>query len=75
MEDSIAPKASVVGIYCLVMFLLPEFYCLGGTAYEFLKVEKRGANNNVGFVQLNRPKALNSLCDGLMKEAFGIEDI
>jgi len=31
-------------------------------------VEKRGENNNVGFIQLNRPKALNALCDGLMKE-------
>lgn len=31
-------------------------------------MEKRGEKNNVGFIQLNRPKALNALCDGLMKE-------
>ena len=31
-------------------------------------VEKKGENNNVGFIQLNRPKALNALCDGLMVE-------
>lgn len=31
-------------------------------------MEKRGDKNNVGFIQLNRPKALNALCDGLMKE-------
>lgn len=31
-------------------------------------VEKRGEQNNVGFIQLNRPKALNALCDGLMRE-------
>lgn len=31
-------------------------------------MEKRGENKNVGFIQLNRPKALNALCDGLMKE-------
>lgn len=31
-------------------------------------VEKRGEKNSVGFIQLNRPKALNALCDGLMKE-------
>lgn len=31
-------------------------------------VEKRGEKKNVGFIQLNRPKALNALCDGLMKE-------
>lgn len=31
-------------------------------------MEKRGEKKNVGFIQLNRPKALNALCDGLMKE-------
>lgn len=31
-------------------------------------MEKRGVQNNVGFIQLNRPKALNALCDGLMRE-------
>lgn len=31
-------------------------------------MEKRGEKNNVGFIQLNRPKALNALCDGLMTE-------
>ena len=36
--------------------------------YEFLKLEKRGAKENVGLIQLNRPKALNALCDGLMRE-------
>lgn len=36
--------------------------------YSNLIVEKKGANNNVGFITLNRPKALNALCDALMKE-------
>ena len=36
--------------------------------YSHLIVEKKGANNQVGLVQLNRPKALNALCDELMKE-------
>ena len=31
-------------------------------------VEKRGEKKNVGLIQLNRPKALNALCDGLMTE-------
>lgn len=31
-------------------------------------MEKRGGEKNVGFIQLNRPKALNALCDGLMRE-------
>lgn len=39
-----------------------------GGQYEYILVEKRGGENNVGFIQLNRPKALNALCDGLMRE-------
>lgn len=34
--------------------------------YDNILVEKRGKNNSVGFIQLNRPKALNALCDALM---------
>ncbi|KAI4456550.1 enoyl-coa hydratase-related [Holotrichia oblita] len=36
--------------------------------YEYIKVDKAGANQNVGLITLNRPKALNALCDGLMTE-------
>jgi len=36
--------------------------------HEYIIVEKRGEKQNVGFVQLNRPKALNALCGGLMEE-------
>jgi enoyl-CoA hydratase/carnithine racemase len=32
---------------------------------EFIKTETKG---KVGIIQLHRPKALNALCDGLMKE-------
>lgn len=35
---------------------------------EFVKVETRGANGNVGLVTLNRPKALNALCGPLMDD-------
>jgi len=38
------------------------------TNYEYIKVEKTGAKNNVGLITLNRPKALNALCNGLMLE-------
>ena len=31
-------------------------------------VDTRGEKKNIGFIQLNRPKALNALCDGLMTE-------
>ena len=37
-------------------------------SYEFIKTEKKGENQNVGLIQLNRPRALNALCDGLMAE-------
>lgn len=38
--------------------------------YEYLIVEPRGEKKNVGFIQLNRPKALNALCDALMREVY-----
>ncbi|XP_037535002.1 enoyl-CoA hydratase, mitochondrial [Nematolebias whitei] len=44
-----------------------RLYSSGGQ-YEYILVEKRGQRSNVGFIQLNRPKALNALCDDLMKE-------
>jgi 1,4-dihydroxy-2-naphthoyl-CoA synthase len=34
-------------------------------AYEFIKAETRG---KVGLITLNRPKALNALCDGLLDD-------
>lgn len=33
--------------------------------YEYILAEKRG---NVGLITLNRPKALNALCDGLSED-------
>ncbi|KAH9503980.1 putative enoyl-CoA hydratase, mitochondrial [Bulinus truncatus] len=46
--------------------------CLGrlySTAqYENIKVEKKGDKQNVLLIQLNRPKALNALCNALMAE-------
>ncbi len=39
-------------------------------SYEHILFEKRGEKQNVGLIQLNRPKALNALCDALMRE-FG----
>lgn len=38
------------------------------SSYSHIIVEKRGADDRVGLVQLNRPKALNALCDELMSE-------
>lgn len=39
-----------------------------GTQREYVVSEKIGAKSNVGLISLNRPKALNALCDGLMKD-------
>jgi len=35
---------------------------------EYIKTDVQG---KVGIIQLNRPKALNALCDGLMSEVNG----
>lgn len=33
-----------------------------------IKAERVGANGSVGLITLNRPKALNALCDQLVRE-------
>jgi len=35
---------------------------------EYVETEKVGGKKNVGLIKLNRPKALNALCDGLMTD-------
>ncbi|KAK8749033.1 hypothetical protein OTU49_015648 [Cherax quadricarinatus] len=37
-------------------------------AYKHILIEKKGEVGNVGLITLNRPKALNALCDALMQE-------
>jgi enoyl-CoA hydratase len=37
-------------------------------AREYVLTERIGEKKNVGLIKLNRPKALNALCDGLMKD-------
>lgn len=39
-----------------------------GSSYEFIVTETKGEKKNVGLITLNRPKALNALCNDLMKE-------
>ncbi len=53
------------------------FQFLGCQRFQELKYiisEKAGENKNVGLVRLNRPKALNSLCDELMHEMVQVLD-
>ncbi|KAM5141273.1 enoyl-CoA hydratase, mitochondrial [Mantella aurantiaca] len=39
-----------------------------GSSFQYILVGRKGKNETVGYIQLNRPKALNALCDGLMTE-------
>lgn len=39
-----------------------------GAPFQYLSVQKTGARQSVGLIQLNRPQALNALCEGLMEE-------
>lgn len=39
-----------------------------GAKFEYIIAEKKGKARNVGLIQLNRPKALNALCEGLITE-------
>jgi len=41
---------------------------VSGADFQYIIAEKKGKNSNVGFIQLNRPKALNALCNGLITE-------
>ncbi|XP_077526848.1 enoyl-CoA hydratase, short chain 1 [Haemaphysalis longicornis] len=51
-------------------FKHPELVKRGfaSAAYEHIKVEKKGAQQNVALLTLNRPKALNALSSALMTE-------
>ncbi|KAF7987788.1 hypothetical protein HCN44_003651 [Aphidius gifuensis] len=53
-----------------IQHLVPtiKFYSSQTGNYEFIKTEKTGEKKNVGLITLNRPKALNALCEKLMTE-------
>ncbi|XP_065579154.1 probable enoyl-CoA hydratase, mitochondrial isoform X4 [Artemia franciscana] len=44
------------------------------SGYEHILVERKGEKQNVALITLNRPKAFNALCDGLMKEVSNALD-
>jgi len=48
--------------------LVPQVRLLSSSTYEFIKTDVGGTDGRVGLVTLNRPKALNALCAGLMDE-------
>lgn len=45
-----------------------SFILVLGANFEYIISEKKGKNQNVGLIRLNRPKALNALCNGLIAE-------
>lgn len=55
-------------IQVLALSTTARTYASVPTTYQYLKVDTAGTNNRVGLIQLNRPKALNALCAGLMDE-------
>ncbi|KAA0192559.1 Mitochondrial enoyl-CoA hydratase [Fasciolopsis buskii] len=36
--------------------------------FDFVLTERKGVEHNIGLIRLNRPKALNALCSGLMHD-------
>merc|ERR1712079_28450 len=50
------------------LFHIAQGRQLSTSSYEFIKTDLAGTENRVGVVTLNRPKALNALCAGLMDE-------
>ena len=65
-------KSSLVAKSCqaaAVNTLVKKFYASeASSTYKHILTEVRGENKNIGYVQLNRPKALNALCADLMTE-------
>uniref|UniRef100_A0AC11BAZ8 Enoyl-CoA hydratase, short chain 1 n=1 Tax=Ovis aries TaxID=9940 RepID=A0AC11BAZ8_SHEEP len=59
---------------CVRAPLRPWLFCpvqrsfASRAAFEYIITAKKGKNSNVGLIQLNRPKALNALCNGLIAE-------
>lgn len=49
-------------------FISTRHFASAPSSYEFIKTDVVGEKNNVALVTLNRPKALNALCNGLMNE-------
>ncbi|XP_035825374.1 enoyl-CoA hydratase, mitochondrial-like [Aplysia californica] len=70
---------SVVLQSCRAEGNMPRIACQrlysSAAEYENIKVEKRGEKQNVFLIQLNRPKALNTLCDALFSEINAALDI
>nr|XP_033799283.1 enoyl-CoA hydratase, mitochondrial [Geotrypetes seraphini] len=65
-----ACRVAVRGVRPLSVAVTAARRYAAGSSYQYILVEKKGEHQNVGLIQLNRPKALNALCDGLMTEVI-----
>ena len=43
-----------------------QSFILDDQSYTYIKVRTLGKNNNIGYIELDRPKALNAIFDPLM---------
>lgn len=48
--------------------LIQRLGFVAAAAYQHILTDKIGEKKNVGLITLNRPKALNALCDALISE-------
>lgn len=60
LQNTLKQTTNVTKIAQMVRF--------NSTSYQHILTDVRGEKKNVGFIQLNRPKALNALCADLMTE-------
>lgn len=58
---------NIVQLFAKSPQLTPRFYSAAANM-DYLKTGVSGEKKNVAVITLNRPKALNALCNGLMKE-------
>lgn len=58
-------KKCLLFIYCLFNW---NFVVIVAASYQHILADKAGEKKNVGLITLNRPKALNALCDALVAE-------
>ena len=66
-------KTKFVMCTCSILFLFTLCFLLAPgplsrEEFKFIKLERRGEEEKVGLIMLNRPKALNALCNELMGE-------
>jgi len=66
MTQNVA-KSQISKVALQPTFISHKYMC-SAASYQYILVEKRGANDCVALITLNRPKALNALSDPLMAE-------